>query len=198
MRSPAGRAVLSLLFVVHWGAVGTLIVLDTAAQRRLPSALRPGVDGALAPAARLGWPIARVWLDATASRQHWMLFAPAPSDWAVSTLAIVSYGGAVQDTLVVPGAAEDPLPHWNRPRTYDLAFNLAYEGTGTFYRTVEARRLCRGLRRDDAPAERLTLGIYWRPLDAPWADPPRAPFYQEVGRFDCGPLLAAPPPRGNP
>jgi hypothetical protein len=196
--SGTARAVLSVLFVLHWGAVATLVVLDTSSQRLLPPPLRPAFERVLAPAASVGWPVARVWLDATSSRQHWMLFAPAPSDWTTSLVAVASYGGAPPDTVVVPGPAEDPLPHWGRPRAYDLAFNLAYEGSGVFYRTLEARRLCRGIAREGASPDGVLLGVLWRPLDAPWAAAARAPIYREVGSYRCAALLAAPPSSRNP
>jgi hypothetical protein len=98
---------------------------------------------------------------------------------------------------VVPGPGQDPFPHWTRPRSYDLAFNLAYEGSGTFYRTLEARRLCGGLRRGGRAPDRVDLTTLWSPLDPPWAAHPRAPLYRPVGRFECASVLNALPKR-NP
>ena len=158
------------------------------------------------PIAYRSWPVARHWLDATATRQRWTLFAPDPADWSAEVEVVAYYlvsdpGEPVRwqaDTLAMPGPASDPLPHWTEHRPFRIVFNLGFEDWGSFYRPILARHHCLervvGGRR---PAG-IEMASHWTPLDPPWGDSMRAVERQRIGGYSCWELLGEPDPRLPP
>ncbi len=188
------RAVLSTLFIVHWAAVATLVLLEIGTARQTPPPLRRALNQGPLPVMQIIWPGARLWLDATSTHQHWMLFAPEPSDWVATLEAVAWYSGDDHlgeptvwqtDSLTIGGPAEDPFPHWTRPRSYDTFFSLAYEVSGDFFRRRLALQLCQRLDRDGRRPVKVSLAASWQPVNPPWLKVPRNPRRTSLGSFDC-------------
>jgi hypothetical protein len=201
------RLVLTALLLLHWGSVAAfLLPVDPRSADAVPAPLRAPIRAVLVPLAYRSWPLARHWLDATATRQHWTLFAPDPADWSAD-VEVVTYhllndaGEPVRwqmDTLSLPGPASDPLPHWTEHRPFRIVFNLGYEDWGAFYRPLLARRFCREHAVDGRLPAGVSLSAHWVPLDPPWADSTRTPVRQELGGFSCWELLGQPRPAALP
>lgn len=195
-RGRLGRVLLSLFFVLHWGAIAAyLLPVDDEALEPLPAWMRP-VAAAAIPPARAAWPLARPYLDLTGTRQHWTLFAPEPADWVPSVRVVAHFPevhagtGWRADTVLVRGPREAAYPHLLHHRTYRVLFNIGYEAWGVQYRRLFAREMCRSL--PDAaghPPAGVELMATWHSMPLPWRDeaPARAPYEQWLGGFDCGP-----------
>lgn len=187
------RAALSVLFVVHWGSVAAYLMPATeAALTDLPAPLAVPVRAVAVPAAAAVEPLASPWLDLTAARQHWGLFAPWPVEWSSSLFAVAYYGepggGAWSaDTVWTAGPREDPYPHWWDHHRYRLIFNMGFETWGSVYRPHRARWLCRTLRSADGRApDGVRLVAVWEWTRVPWLAPdPRSPYEQFLGGFTC-------------
>ncbi len=185
------RLLLSLLLLLHWGSVcWYLAPTSRAGVEALPAWLQPGAGllfpGVLPRAA----PVAGAWLDLTATRQHWTLFAPWPANWASSIRAVPyfpdAHGGWYADTVIVRGAPEAPYPHVLHHRTYRILFNLGYDGFGAQYRPYFARALCRSLRTAGGEGpEGVALEAVWEATVAPWEEGAPEPYRQRLGGYRC-------------
>ncbi len=187
------RVILSIFFVVHWGAVFTYVL----PQERESLDLLPGWARAVAlwtipRAVNNAWPVAKPYLDITATRQTWTLFAPWPANWK-SSIRVVPYFPVpgsdalwVADTVVLQGSVERPYPHILGHRTYRILYNMGYDDWGVGYRPHFARELCRSLRTTDGRApDGLSLLAVWWPLTPPWEGTPGDRYDQFLGGFDC-------------
>lgn len=191
---PAGRrsrALLSFFFLLHWGAVCAYLLPGTrAALEPLPEALRVPATLVFPRMVRAVWPVARPYLDLTATRQHWMMFAPDPADWTPSVEVVphfeVEDGGWRADTLRLRGPREAGYPHFLDHRTFRVLFNLGYEDWGAWYRPWFAREMCRSIVNPaGGTPEGVALLARWDPIRPPWEEPGRAPYVQWMGGFDC-------------
>jgi hypothetical protein len=188
------RVLVSLLLLLHLGSVGAhLLPQSEDGLAGLPAFMRGPVQVVSSAYLRVAWPVAHRYLDLTATRQNWRLFAPDPVDWDVKVHAIAFWkigpdsADFVADTVRLPAGGEVPYPHLVRRRETRVLFNLGYEGAGEAYRPFYADWLCRTLpRRDGAGPSGLKLVAYWRPVVAPWSPPPENDrAEQSLGGFTC-------------
>jgi hypothetical protein len=199
----ATRVVLSFLLLLHWGSVAAfLLPVDPDSIADVPTPIRVPLEAVAVPIAYRSWPVARAWLDATSTRQHWTLFAPDPADWSAQVEVVAYYlvsdaGEPIRwqaDTITLPGPASDPLPHWTEHRPFRIVFNLGFDVWGRFYRPVLARRFCRERVLEGRRPAGIDLASDWTPLDPPWRDSVRAVERQRLGGFSCWELLGEPRP----
>jgi hypothetical protein len=152
------------------------------------------LSGVVPPVVRRLQPLAGPYLELTATRQNWRLFAPWPADWKGS-LEVVPYfpvpgsddqPGWQADTLRIRGPMEVPYPHLLHHRTYRILFNMAYVGWGEAYRPHFAREMCRTLRtRDGRAPDGVSLVAEWRYIRPPWSAESVPSYRQRMGGFDC-------------
>lgn len=212
--SRRARLLLSFFFVLHWGAVAVYILpKERSSLELLPDPLEETAFWVIPRLVRAAWPVAQPYVDMTATRQHWTLFAPWPASWSSSIRVVPFFPVAGTDTLwqadtvEIQGPVERGPPYFLHHRTYRLLYNLGYDSWGTFYRPFFAREMCRSLQaRDGRTPSGLSLVAEWRYLVPPWegegarpeASPLRSPsvnhtdtgdeaaFYRQwLGGFDC-------------
>lgn len=199
--SRRSRTLLTVFFVLHWGAVGTYLLPTERASVELFPGIGQRITYALAPRlARATWPVARPYLDMTATRQHWTLFAPWPANWenSVRVAPFFPVPGRddlwVVDTLVVEGPRERPYPHILDHRTFRVLYNLGYENWGDVYRPYFAREMCRTLRTPDGRAPSgVALVVEWWLMEPPWWERTGERYRQWLGGYDCAEEDGGPP-----
>lgn len=187
------RFLLSLFFVIHFGAVAVYVLpVAPSAYFALPEAVREDVAVGLQEArSRMLYP-ALVYLSAFSLQQHWQLFAPEPIRWAAGVKVEAWYPTAegvwVTDTVRPDGYRAAPLPRVGGHRQWRVHMNLGYEGWGPAYGPTYARALCERLRDDRGHRPHgLTLAVEWEPVVSPWEgrEPGDTLYVQELGGFDC-------------
>ena len=191
--TPAVRGALSLLFLLHWGAVAAyLLPSSEEALADVPEPLATPMRALVVPAAGAVEPVSSRWLGLVAGRQHWGLFAPWPIEWSASLLAVAYYpageGGAWSaDTVRVRGPRETPYPHWWDHHRFRLVLNMGYESWGSVYRPHHARWLCRTLRGPDGRGPGgVRLVAEWERIQVPWLPPEAKPRYEQfLGGYTC-------------
>lgn len=189
------RRLLSSFFVLHFGSV-LWYVAPTPPGAAPGTEEEPAAWGGSATTGVLdaAAPVAAPWLDMTAARQHWTLFAPHPVRWtpAIEVVAWYPEGDGIwrPDTLDVEGAPDEALELRDR-RAERVHFNLGYEGWGTLYRPFFADYLCR-TRTDGGGAlpGGLEIRVVWDAVPVPWERGAPADHIQRVGGFTC----SGPPP----
>lgn len=188
------RRWLSIFFVVHWWAVLAYVVPSTRAGiEPLPDWLEPAVAVVAPRAVRWTSVVTVPYLDLTATRQHWTLFAPDPAGW-VQSLRVVPYFPTdedsvwVADTLTFQGPRELEHPHVLNHRTFRLFYNMGYVDWGAAYRGHFAREMCRTLRdRAGGAPDGVEFFADWYPMWAPWVEPwyDEDVYRQRLGGWDC-------------
>ncbi len=189
------RILLSVFIVLHWGSVAAWILPGTKASLQpLPRWIREPAAAVFPPYVHGVWPVAGPYLDLTATRQNWMMFAPTPANW-VSTVEVVAYFPVghgrhawLPDTLVLRGGREVPYPHLLHHRSYRILYNLGYKDWGAYYRPIFAREMCREIRdaHGDHPAG-VVLRADWARIRVPWEAPAATDtYYQRMGGYSCG------------
>lgn len=215
---PGLRTLLSAFFLLNFGSV---LVYHLPSGRPdvpgIPPLVTEPLEAVLPPLKVAAWPVARRYMDATATRQRWTLFAPYPAEWNVSLDVKAFYpksghGGLegaeaaegeradramewVVDSIRVEGAREVPYPHWFRHRSFRIVFNMGYERWGDHYRPVYARHLCRTLRDERGVApDGVSLTARWTRTTIPWRDEEPETYEQFLGGFSCFEVLDEEPP----
>jgi len=203
------RTLLSLFFLLHLTAVGTYLApLDPETVAILPQGMREPVQKILPPLVHRAWPVTRHYLDLTATRQHWYLFAPDPAEWSPE-IRVVAYfpledGEASErsagfasegerlrrwavDTVRIAGPRRETRPHLWDHRRYRILFNLGYERWGAFYRPFFAAGRCREFRDPrGTPPEGVELLAAWTRTRIPWReDRGEERYVQDLGGYTC-------------
>lgn len=189
------RVLLSLFFVLHFGSIAVLLAPSRPGSlSMLPPSVAGPVERASGSVVRATWPVARRYLGVTATSQHWTLFAPGPARW-FSSIDVIAYfpldsAGSTAwtaDTVHLPGARSDPLPHLLRRRRYRLQYNLGYEESAAVARPVFAQALCGRLRDEAGRAPGgLTLTAEWERIRIPWQTSDEPDLYRQfLGGYTC-------------
>lgn len=191
--SPWRRRGLTLLLLLHWGAVAAFILPATReALEPVPAWIRPAVAKIIPPVVRWTSPVTQRYWNLTATRQTWTLFAPYPADWS-NSIRVVPYFAVegrpdawVGDTLALRGPERVAYPHMRDHRSYRILWNLGYDVWGDWYRPLFARELCRSLQdeRGRSPAGVLLLDR-WTRITLPWGDATPDTYDQRLGGFGC-------------
>jgi len=186
------RRLLTVLLILHWGAVADYVLPATReALDPLPAWLEPAVAAVVPRVVRWTSPITLPYLNLTATRQTWTLFAPYPAEWTNSVRVVPYFPAAdgegwVADTLVLRGPREAPYPHILHHRSFRVMWNLGYERWGAWYRPLFAREMCRTLRdRGGRAPQGVLLLNRWTPIQIPWAKRESSVYDQRLGGFDC-------------
>ncbi|MDH3225437.1 MAG: hypothetical protein OEO23_17080 [Gemmatimonadota bacterium] len=203
-RRQPSRLLLSLFFLIHFGAIGVYVLpFGPTAYDRLPDPLERLAERAVVTIKYRGLLPSLGYLNMFSLQQHWTLFGPEPIRWA-NSVTVQAYFPASPDVGPSPpervptwnvrqfrivGPRETPGLHLGHHRPWRILSNLGYQGWGAFYRPLMAEVLCRRIaeRTGEAPAG-LTMRATWEEVALPWKEAPPDPVHgQHLGGFDCPP-----------
>ena len=191
------RPLLSAFFVLHFGSVLAYVApFGSGVLARAAGAPGLRVEVVAARAVARAAPITSGWLDMTAARQHWALFAPDPVRWTPALEVVAWYApheGASAawhaDSILLAGPSQRPYPHLVDRRAERVQFWLGYETVGPLYRPFYAAYLCRTLADPlgRAPAG-LELEVVWSRVPLPWEGRGEDGelVRQSIGGYTCG------------
>ncbi len=190
-RKPS-RTLLSIFFVIHFGAIGIYILpFGPGAYDWLPSEASAWAERSAMEVKTRGLLPAMGYLSMFSLQQHWTLFGPEPIRWA-NSISVQAYfpdghGAWTSRHYILEGPREVEGLKLGRHREWRILSNLGYEGWGDVYRPLMAETLCRRLeaREGQAPSG-LSLRAEWVEVAVPWRPAPeRTEYQQHLGGFDC-------------